>query len=225
VDRESEGLLGAILNRIAGKGVNLYKDVLLPLVKEGTGPGSPALAKLLGGAAVEEALEVFSLAPYVIDPCDRAILYEEDDPHFDFYDWVFPEDRWCAMVRAFLALCERFREERGFVLPLPTLIYFIRKDDASLLSRSRRADMMAVDPTYPDPKDPGWLAFRLAFNEVAMAHGGIPNINKMHGGAIDHFVKAHDGDAIKDYLAKRREFDPKDLFLNDFFKTLFGAAL
>jgi L-gulonolactone oxidase len=58
-----------------------------------------------------------------------------------------------------------------------------------------------------------------------MAHGGIPHINKTRGGAIDHFVKAHDRDTIKSYLAKRAEFDPKDLFLNDFFKTLFSAAL
>jgi hypothetical protein len=35
---------------------------------------------------------------------------------------VFPEDRWCDMEQAFLALCDRFREERQFVLPLPTLI-------------------------------------------------------------------------------------------------------
>jgi hypothetical protein len=29
------------------------------------------------------------------------------------------------MVRPFLGLCDRFREEREFVLPLPTLVYFI----------------------------------------------------------------------------------------------------
>jgi hypothetical protein len=85
--------------------------------------------------------------------------------------------------------------------------------------------MMAVDPTYPDPEDEGWKAFRQEFNDVAMALGGIPHINKTRGGAIDHFVKAHDPEAVKAYLAKRQEFDPKDLFLNDFFKTLFGPAL
>jgi L-gulonolactone oxidase len=225
VDLEPAGLLGGILNRVESKGINLYKDVLLPLVKAGAGLGSPALAELLGRAAVELPLGVFTHAAYVIDPCDRGIVYGEADPHFDFYDWVFPEDRWCAMVRAFLGLCDRFREERNFVLPLPTLIYFIRKDEASLLSRSRHSDMMAVDPTYHDPRDEGWKAFRLAFNEIAMGHGGIPHINKTRGGAIDHFVNAHDGDVIKAYLGKRREFDNRDLFLNEFFKTLFGAAL
>jgi FAD/FMN-containing dehydrogenase len=225
VQREPAGLLGGLLDRVESKGINLYKDVLLPLVKAGAGLGSPALAELLSRAAVEQPLGVFTHLSYVIDPCDRGIVYGESDPHFDFYDWVFPEGRWCDMVRAFLALCDRFRDERGFVLPLPTLIYFLPKDEASLLSRSRRGDAMAVDPTYPDPRDEGWKAFRLAFNEVAMAHGGIPHVNKTRLGAIDHFVKAHDRDAIAAYLAKRREFDPKDLFLNDFFATLFRPAL
>jgi L-gulonolactone oxidase len=126
------------------------------------------------------------------------------------------------MVRAFLELGDRFRRERGFVLPLPTLIYFIRRDEASLLSRSRQSDMMAVDPTYPDPADADWQAFRAEFNGVALRHGGIPHINKTRGGAITCFKKSFDPEVIRAYLQKREESDPKGLFYNSFFRSLFA---
>jgi hypothetical protein len=87
------------------------------------------------------------------------------------------------------------------------------------------AQAVAVAEVRHDGRGEGWKAFRLAFNDVAMAHGGIPHVNKTRDGAIGHFVKAHDRDAITAYLAKRREFDPKDLFLNDFFQVLFRPAL
>lgn len=85
--------------------------------------------------------------------------------------------------------------------------------------------MMSINPTYPDPKDGTWKAFRLAFNEIAVLHGGIPHINKTRDGAISHFAKAHDPDIIRLYLQKRKQLDPKDLFLNRFFRTMFAEYL
>jgi len=214
------------MDRIESKGVNLYKDVLLPLVKAGTSVNkSAAVAELLSTAVIELPMGVFSHGSYVINPCDRGIIYSERDPDFDFYDWVFPEQHWGDMVREFLQLSDHFRRERDFALPLPALIYFIRKDEASLLSRSRGANMMAIDPTYQDPEDPGWKAFRLAFNEIAVQQGGIPHINKTRDGAISHFVRTQDPEVIQLYLQKRKELDPKDLFLNDFFRTMFAEYI
>jgi L-gulonolactone oxidase len=211
---------------IASKGINLFKDVLLPLVKAGTAVNtSAALAELLSAAVIELPIGIFRHVSYVIDPCDRGIVYSEHDPAFDFYDWMFPEQKWCDMMRAFLELSDRFRRKKDFALPLPALIYFVKKDEASLLSRSRHADMMAIDPTYPDQKSGTWKEFRLAFNEIAMKHGGIPHINKTRDGAISHFAKAHDPDIIKLYLKERKELDPKDLFLNDFFRKMFAEYL
>lgn len=43
-------------------------------------------------------------------------------------------------------------------------------------------------------------------------------------GASDRFVEAHDRDGVAAYLAKRRELDPKDLFLNDYFEAPFRPA-
>ena len=200
---------------------NMLKDVLLPLATAGVGYYRPALAELLSAAVFEWPCGIFHHLSYFIDRCNRGVTYSEHDASFEFYECMFPEQNWCDMMRAFLDLCDRFQRECGFVLVLPALIYFIKQDQASLLSRSRSANMMSIVPIYPDPSDAAWKAFRLAFNKIAVLHGGIPHINKTRDGAIYHFAKAHDSDAIRLYLQKRKQLDPKDLFLNPFFKKLF----
>jgi hypothetical protein len=211
---------------ILDKGINLFKDVIVPLVKAGVaGNCGPAIVDLLSAAVFEWPTGIFHHVSYVIDPCNRGVAYSDHDASFEFYEWMFPEQNWCDMMRAFLQLCDRFRREHDFILTLPAQIYFVRQDQASLLSRSRHANMMSIDPTYPDPKDTTWKAFRLAFNEIAVLHGGIPHINKTRDGAISHFARAHDPDAIRLYLQKRKQLDPKDLFLNPFFRTMFAEFL
>ncbi|KAL7951077.1 hypothetical protein V8C42DRAFT_359758 [Trichoderma barbatum] len=214
------------LDPIESRNIDLFGGLFLPLVKAVTSlRPSAAVAELINKAMVDLPLKIVRHSHYVIDPCDRGVIYAEDDPHFDFYDWAFPEENWCDMVRAFLQLGDRFRRQHDFILPLPALVYFVKQDKASLLSRSQSADMMAVDPVYPDPKDPKWKEFRLAFNEVAMRHGGIPHINKTHDGAISHFALAHNPQSIRQFLQVRQQLDPNGLFLNDFFTTVFAKYL
>ncbi|KAG4418516.1 hypothetical protein IFR04_008319 [Cadophora malorum] len=214
------------LDPIESRGISLFPDLFLPLVKASTAlHPSAEVGGLVNAALVDLPLKIIQHSSYTIDPCDRGILYDHDDPGFEFYDWVFPEENWVSMIKAFLGLSDRFRRERDFVLPLPVLIYFIKQDEASLLSRSRKGNMMAVDPEYPNPADPTWKIFRLAFNDVAVKHGGIPHINKTRDGAIHHFAKATDQEALKQYLEIRKALDPKNLFINDFFKTMFADYL
>ncbi|CAG5166723.1 uncharacterized protein ALTATR162_LOCUS6968 [Alternaria atra] len=214
------------LDPIESRGISLFGDLFLPLVKVLTAlRPSASVAQLLNAALIDLPLKIIRHSSYIVDPCDRGIIYNEDDPNFEFYDWVFPEEKWPDMVRALLQLSDRFRRERDFVLPLPVVIYFIKQDQASLLSRSRTANMIAVDPEYPDPRDPTWKEFRFAFNEIAVIHGGIPHMNKTRDGAINHFANVYDPESIRRYLEIRKQFDPKSLFLNDFYKTTFKKNL
>lgn len=210
---------------IASKGIHVFKDVILPLVKKSTEMESTVIAKVLNAAFIDVPLKILPHCSYIIDPCDRGIIYDENDPNFEFYDWVFPEDKWCDMVNAFLQLNNNFKDKYNFTLPLPALIYFIKQDQESLLSRSRNANMIAIDPLYPDPKDSTWKKFRVAFNDIAVKHGGIPHINKTRDGAISNFASALDSDSIQRYLKIRQRFDPKNMFLNNFFKTIFAKYL
>ncbi|KAF2280238.1 FAD-binding domain-containing protein [Westerdykella ornata] len=214
------------LDPIESKGISLYGGLFLPLVKALTAlRPSAAVAQLLHAALIHFPLKIIRHTSYIMDPCDRGIIWSEDDPNFEFYDWAFPEEKWPDIMRAYLQLSQRFQRERNYIQPLPCAIYFIKQDESSLLSRSRTANMMTVDPEYPDPTDPTWREFRFAFNEIAVLYGGIPHINKTRDGAINHLAKAIDPDVIRQYLELRKQFDPKDLFLNDYFKTMFSGFL
>ncbi|KAK4233615.1 FAD-binding domain-containing protein [Achaetomium macrosporum] len=218
--------LATWLDPIESKGISLFGDLFLPLLKAITADHPSAAITGLGNAMlVDLPLKIIQHSSYTIDPCNRGIIYHEDDPGFEFYDWVFPERNWVALVREFLELSKRFRQQHKFISPLPALIYFLKQDQASLLSRSRDGNAIAVDPLYPDPSNPTWKEFRGAFNEIAMRHGGIPHINKTRDGAIDCFAKACDQESLKRYLEIRKKFDPKNLFLNGFFKKMFAKYL
>jgi L-gulonolactone oxidase len=218
--------LETLLDPVESRNISLFGGLFLPLVKAGTAldPSAP-FAALLSNATIDLPLKILAHVTYVIDPCQRAILYKEDEPDFEFYDWVFAEDNWVNALRAFLALTDNFLREKDFFMPLPSVVYFIKQDQESLLSRSRNANMMAIDPLYPDPKEPLWREFRLEFNKMAMEHGGIPHVNKTRLGGIYHFAESHDQEIIKKYLQLRRQLDPKDLFLNPYFQTMFKNYL
>ena len=85
--------------------------------------------------------------------------------------------------------------------------------------------MVVVDPEHHNPKDPKWKEFRTAFGEVAIQHGGIPHVNKTVNAAQKYYARACDQEALKEYLKLRMEFDPKDMFLNEYFEKLFEEYL
>lgn len=215
-----------LTNTLEAKAINLYADLVLPLAKASAQLNLPAAqAEWLSTTLVDLPLRALAHSNYIIDPNDRALPYDEDQPDFDFFDWVFPEENWSAMAHAWIKLCDKFEQEKDFVLTLPCLVYFLKKDTNMLLSRSRGGNMMAIDPEYQDPTDPKWLEFRVAFCEIAKQHGGIPHINKTKDGAIHWFAGQTDQDALKEYMELRREFDPEGMFLNEFFEIMFEGRL
>lgn len=215
-----------LTNSLESKAINLFTSLVLPATQALSGlPLSAHHAEALSNFLVKGPLDALRGSEFIINPNDRGILYAENDPDFEFNDWVFPEANWLQMVRAYKLLLERFRKERDFLITLPTIVYFIKQDTSSLLSRSRNSNMVVVDPEHHDPKDPRWKDFRKAFGELAIQHGGIPHINKTVEAAVLWYAKACDQRALREYLDLRREFDPKDMFLNDFFKEMFAGKL
>ncbi|KAJ6111295.1 hypothetical protein N7486_003530 [Penicillium sp. IBT 16267x] len=119
----------AWLNPIESRNISLFGGLFLPLVKAVTALRlSAAKAGPINNAMVDLPLKIIRHSRYIVDPCDRGVIYAQGDPNFEFYDWVFPEEKWCDMVRAFLQLSDRFRQQHDFILPLPALVYFIKKD-------------------------------------------------------------------------------------------------
>jgi len=152
-----------LTNSLESKAVNLFTSLVLPATQTLAGlPISLQHAEALNNFLVKGPLDALRGSSFVINPNDRGILYAANDPDFEFHDWAFPEANWPAMVRAYRGLLARFRTEHNFLITLPTIVYFIKKDTASLLSRSRNSDMVVVDPEHHNPKDPsGRLSGRL----------------------------------------------------------------
>jgi L-gulonolactone oxidase len=215
-----------LTNSLESKAINLFTSLVLPATQALAGlPLSAHHAEALSDFLIKGPLDALRGSEFVINPNDRGILYAANDPDFEFHDWAFPEANWPAMVIAYRTLLKRLREEQDFLITLPTIVYFIKQDTSSLLSRSRNSNMVVVDPEHHDPKDVRWKAFRKAFGELAIQHGGIPHINKTVEAAVIWYAKACDQKALREYLDLRKVFDPKDMFLNDFFKQMFAGRL
>jgi len=215
-----------LTNSLESKAINLFTSLVLPATQALAGLSLSAHhAEALSNFLIKGPLDALRGSEFTINPNDRGILYAANDPDFEFHDWAFPEANWPGMVRAYRTLLARFRTEHDFLITLPTIVYFIQQDTQSLLSRSRNSNMVVVDPEHHDPQDTKWKAFRKAFGELAIQHGGIPHINKTVEAALTWYAKACDQDALREYLDLRKQFDPKDMFLNDFFGLLFGEHL
>ncbi|USP82244.1 hypothetical protein yc1106_09518 [Curvularia clavata] len=213
-------------NSLESKAIQLFTKLVLPLTQALAGLKLSAHhAKALSNFLVKGPLDALRGSEFIINPNDRGIIYAENDPNFEFHDWAFPEANWPKMVRAYRELLERFRRERDFLITLPTIVYFIKKDEASLLSRSKNSNMVVVDPEHHDPHDVRWKEFRKAFGELAIKHGGIPHINKTVEAAQMWYAQACDQEALKEYLKLRKQFDPQGMFLNKFFGNLFAGYL
>ncbi|KAI7261767.1 FAD-binding domain-containing protein [Hortaea werneckii] len=215
-----------LTNSLESKAVNLFTSLILPATQALAGLHlHPHNAEALSNFLLQGPLDALRGSEFVINPNDRGILYAENDPNFEFHDWAFPEANWPGMVRAYRDLLHRFRTEHDFLIILPTIVYFIKQDSNSLLSRSRNSNMVVVDPEHHDPRDPKWKEFRKAFGELAIQHGGIPHINKTVDAAQTYYAESCDQDALEEYLSVRKEFDPKGMFLNEFFEEMFRGRL
>ncbi|CAG9986824.1 unnamed protein product [Clonostachys byssicola] len=201
------------------KNITLFGGLFRPLVRAGMAlhPQAPQAA-LPNEALIDLPLKIIPHTASVIDSCQSAVPYLEDEPHFEFYDRMFPEDKGCHDMQGFLQLADRFRRERDFFMALLAIIYSIKQDKESLLTRSRDSNMIAIDPEHLDLKDPTWRNFRLPFNEVATKHHGIPQITR-------HAMSCHDQESVRRYLEILKRIYPKDTFLNTYFKILFAAYL
>ena len=215
-----------LTNSLESKAINLFTSLVLPATQALAGLNLSAHnAEALSNFLLKGPLDALRGSEFIISPNDRGILYGENDPDFEFHDWAFPEANWPGMVRAYRALLEKFRIEHDFLITLPTIAYFIKRDTNSLLSSSRNSDMVVIDPEHHDPRDPKSKLFRRAFGELAIQHGGIPHINKTVEAAVLWYAKACDQKALREYLDLRKVFDPKDMFLNEYFGEMFKGQL
>jgi L-gulonolactone oxidase len=140
--------------------------------------------------------------------------------YFDFTFWAFPVSTWGKVVPLYFEFCERFRRERHFRPGLPTEVYFIRKDDAALLSFSFDEDIYTLDMVnWSDEEPASWQAMNRAFNEFAAQHGGRPLLNQTKH-LLPHVAQAVWTPGWYALARARRALDPQGRFLTPFLEGL-----
>jgi hypothetical protein len=165
-------------------------------------------------------LSIDKLGGFHAQRSDTMIDYRPDRSHyFDFTFWAIPLSHWERVIPEYLTFCARFQRETGFRASLPTSIYFVRRDNHSLLSFSPTEDIFTLDPLDSRPNDPLWRRMNRELNTFAAAFGGRPLFNQTKELSRE-IVHQTLGDEWRRFLAARLLDDPRGRFLNSFFEAL-----
>lgn len=133
--------------------------------------------------------------------------------------WLFPVDRFAAVVYAYREFCLRHYAHVGYRCDLPGIAYRIDQDTSALLSPSYDEPLFAlkVRSTNTD----GWENFLLDFADLAARFGGTPLFNQTGGATVQHAATAY-GKRLARFRALRRKLDPGNRCLNQYFAEYIG---
>jgi hypothetical protein len=142
--------------------------------------------------------------------------------YFDFTFWAIPVSRWNDFIPRYIAFCRDYLRETGFRSNLGSEVYFINKDQRSVLSFSSSEDVFTMDLVDSRPNDPLWIEFNRRYNVLAAQFGARPVLNQTKQLTNDIVFQAlgHDWEQI---LLHREKNDPEGRFLNKYFADL-GAV-
>jgi FAD/FMN-containing dehydrogenase len=133
--------------------------------------------------------------------------------------WLYPADRFGAMIYSFREFARRHCEVAGYRCNLPAVAYRIPKDRASLLSPSYDGPMFAL--SLRSTNTDGWEDFLLDFAKISARFGGVPLLNQTRGFTAEQVQEAY-GRRIERFRAMRRKLDPQNRLLNQFFAEHVG---
>jgi FAD/FMN-containing dehydrogenase len=165
-------------------------------------------------------LEHLIRAEYTIPP-DQIINYPaaSDDSRYTFSLFAFPEVQYPKTLSEFFKFVRDYYNEHGYRSNLLYVGYRIAQDRQSLLSYSYDGPVMTIDPV--STANTGWKPFLEAYNQFCMDRGGKPLLNQTFG-LTATIVRTAFGDRLKTFAEARRQFDPNDRLLNDYFRVLLG---
>jgi FAD/FMN-containing dehydrogenase len=154
-------------------------------------------------------------------PPDQIIDYppQADDSRYTFSLFAFPEAQYPQTLSEFFKFSHDYYQQHGYRINLIDVGYYIAQDQQSLLSYSFDGAVMTIDPV--STANPGWDGFVDAYNQFCSDRGGLPLFNQTIA-LTPAIVKKAFGSRLTQFGQKRREYDPGNRLLNDFFRTLLG---
>jgi FAD/FMN-containing dehydrogenase len=153
---------------------------------------------------------------------DQMIAYPQisDDSRYTFSLFAFREEHYADVLTAYTEWVNDYHRRKNYRTNLLHVGYRIAQDQQALLSYSYNGPVMTIDPVSTG--NPGWKAFLADYNDWCSAREGVPLLNQTFGLTSAIAARAF-GDRLKVIANTRREFDPTNRLLNDYFKELLGS--
>jgi FAD/FMN-containing dehydrogenase len=169
-------------------------------------------------AAWRLQLENIVCSDYTI-PGDQIIHYPpvSDDSRYTFSLFAFAEDDFPSAVTDFFKFCNDYYAQKGYRSDLLYVGYRIAQDQKAFLSYSYDGTVMTIDPV--STANPGWFDYLDVYNQFCSDRNGRPLLNQTPGLTPAIVQKAY-GDRLKQFGDMRKQYDPNDRMLNDYFRTL-----
>ncbi|GAC1468800.1 MAG: hypothetical protein PVSMB7_17210 [Chloroflexota bacterium] len=138
---------------------------------------------------------------------------------YTFSIWAFPEETYIECLRRYFEFSHEYHRTTGYRVNLLSVGYRIAADQTSLFSYSFDGTVITFDPVSTGSE--GWDAFLQAYNALCSELGGVPLFNQTNFLTRAQVDKAF-GDRLILFDRYRKQFDPTDLLLNDYFRALLG---
>jgi FAD/FMN-containing dehydrogenase len=172
---------------------------------------SEAAQSLTGGAFVKTGS----------NSAEQSGRYRVGGRRFSYTTWAFPAKEFANTVLAYKLFCKEHYARTGFRCDMPGVSFKINRDRSALLSPSFDTAMFTISPLSTQAE--GWDDFVFDFAEFAATHHGVPLFNQTRN-ATPELVTQRYGSRLAFFNKVRRELDPNDRMLNQYFGAYFPAA-
>ena len=148
---------------------------------------------------------------------DQIIDYPpiSDDHRYTFSLFAFREEVFPAAISDFYKFCNDYYQQKGYRSNLLYVGYRIAADQQSLLSYSYHGTVMTLDPV--STANPGWDDFLTVYNQFCSDRDGVPLFNQT-ANLTPAIMKKAVGDRLQILAETRKQYDPGNRFLNQFFR-------
>jgi hypothetical protein len=140
---------------------------------------------------------------------------------FTYTTWAFPAAEFSSVVLAYKLFCKEYYARTGFRCDMPTVGFRLNRDRSALLSPSFDSPMFTLSPL--STQDAGWDDFVLDFADFAGKNHGVPFFNQTRNAAPE-VVAQRFGTRLTFFNKVRRELDPNDRLVNQFFQAYLPQA-
>jgi hypothetical protein len=140
---------------------------------------------------------------------------------FSYTTWAFPAAEFANTVLAYKLFCKEHYARTGFRCDMPSVSFRINRDRSALLSPTFDGAMFTISSL--STQDTGWDDFVFDFADFAATHRGVPFFNQTRN-ATAELVTQRFGTRLAFFNKVRRELDPDDRMLNQYFGAYLPAA-